>query len=145
LISAQNGDMRSPKRLCTENRNVLVERNSFTSPVKDRLLHLSNLKSKLLPPPLQSAFARYKCDECWSNILCKFALFQFFTTLMLVHLVTVLNVYMPFLAVQQSQIQEVEEKLVQKLGSASFLARYWALRVLLYTHLVLKYDLQAIC
>lgn len=56
-LPAQNGDMRSPKRLCTENRNVLVERNSFTSPVKDRLLHLSNLKSKLLPPPLQSAFA----------------------------------------------------------------------------------------
>lgn len=92
LISAQNGDMRSPKRLCTENRNVLVERNSFTSPVKDRLLHLSNLKSKLLPPPLQSAFARYKSDESWSNILYKFALFQIFTTLMLVHLVTVLNV-----------------------------------------------------
>lgn len=56
-LPAQNGDPRSPKRLCTEYRNVLVERNSFTSPVKDRLLHLSNLKSKLLPPPLQSAFA----------------------------------------------------------------------------------------
>lgn len=56
-LPAQNGDMRSPKRLCTENRNVIAERNSFTSPVKDRLLHLSNLKSKLLPPPLQSAFA----------------------------------------------------------------------------------------
>ncbi|XP_058744187.1 retinoblastoma-related protein 1-like [Vicia villosa] len=56
-MSAQNGDPRSPKRLCTEHRNVLVERNSFTSPTKDRLLHLSNLKSKLLPPPLQSAFA----------------------------------------------------------------------------------------
>ncbi|CAL0303645.1 unnamed protein product [Lupinus luteus] len=53
----QNGDMRSPKRPCTEYRNLLVDRNSFTSPVKDRLLHFSNLKSKLPPPPLQSAFA----------------------------------------------------------------------------------------
>ncbi|XP_057453588.1 retinoblastoma-related protein 1 [Lotus japonicus] len=54
----QNGDTRSPKRLCTEHRNVLVERNSFASPVKDRLLPFSNLKSKLPPPPpLQSAFA----------------------------------------------------------------------------------------
>lgn len=56
-LSTQNGDTRSPKRLCTEYRNVLVERNSFTSPVKDRLLPFSNLKSKLAPPPLQSTFA----------------------------------------------------------------------------------------
>ncbi|KAL9298301.1 hypothetical protein ACSQ67_024197 [Phaseolus vulgaris] len=47
----QNGDIRSPKR------NVLMERNSLTSPVKDRLLPFSNLKSKLPPPPLQSAFS----------------------------------------------------------------------------------------
>ncbi|ONI20957.1 hypothetical protein PRUPE_2G042800 [Prunus persica] len=53
----QNGDIRSPKRLCTDYRSVLLERNSFTSPVKDRLLAFSNLKSKLPPPPLQSAFA----------------------------------------------------------------------------------------
>ncbi|XP_030534586.1 retinoblastoma-related protein isoform X3 [Rhodamnia argentea] len=53
----QNGDIRSPKRVCTDYRSVLVERNSFTSPVKDRLLALSNIKSKLPPPPLQSAFA----------------------------------------------------------------------------------------
>ncbi|KAL1834381.1 hypothetical protein ACET3Z_004032 [Daucus carota] len=53
----QNGDIRSPKRLCTEPRSVLVERNSFTSPVKDRLLATNNLKSKLLPPALQSAFS----------------------------------------------------------------------------------------
>ncbi|KAJ6713937.1 hypothetical protein OIU85_025548 [Salix viminalis] len=53
--SGQNGDIRSPKRPCTDFRSVLVERNSFTSPVKDRLL--GNLKSKLPPPPLQSAFA----------------------------------------------------------------------------------------
>lgn len=53
----QNGDIRSPKRVCTEPRSVLVERNSFTSPVKDRLLATNNLKSKLLPPPLQSAFS----------------------------------------------------------------------------------------
>ncbi|KAJ7982383.1 Retinoblastoma-related protein [Quillaja saponaria] len=52
---SQNGDIRSPKRPCTEYRSVL-ERNSFASPVKDRLLPISNLKSKL-PPPLQSAFA----------------------------------------------------------------------------------------
>ncbi|KAG7945911.1 hypothetical protein I3843_14G011500 [Carya illinoinensis] len=51
----QNGDIRSPKRLCTDYRSVLVERNSFTSPVKDRLLN--NIKSKLPPPALQSAFA----------------------------------------------------------------------------------------
>lgn len=37
---------------------MLVERNSFTSPVKDRFLALTNIKSKF-PPPLQSAFARY--------------------------------------------------------------------------------------
>ncbi|KAH1255053.1 Retinoblastoma-related protein [Glycine max] len=47
----QNGDIRSPKR------NVLMERNSFTSPVKDCLLPCIILKSKLPPPPLQSAFA----------------------------------------------------------------------------------------
>ncbi|KAM7464786.1 hypothetical protein LguiA_032907 [Lonicera macranthoides] len=57
LSSGQNVDIRSPKRLCTEYRSVLVERNSFTSPVKDRLLAFSNLKSKLPPPALQSAFA----------------------------------------------------------------------------------------
>ncbi|CAN8269422.1 unnamed protein product [Cochlearia groenlandica] len=53
----QNGDMKSPKRLCTDYRSILVERSSFTSPVKDRLLALGNVKSKMLPPPLQSAFA----------------------------------------------------------------------------------------
>ncbi|KAA3453468.1 retinoblastoma-related protein-like [Gossypium australe] len=31
LILGQNGDVRSPKRLCTDYRSVLVERNSFTS------------------------------------------------------------------------------------------------------------------
>ncbi|KAK6920509.1 Retinoblastoma-associated protein, A-box [Dillenia turbinata] len=56
-LPGQNGDIRSPKRLCTELRSVLVERNSFTSPVKDRLLGLSTPKSKSLPPPLQSVFA----------------------------------------------------------------------------------------
>ncbi|TYH20648.1 hypothetical protein ES288_A05G447100v1 [Gossypium darwinii] len=53
LISGQNGDVRSPMRPCTELRSVLVERNAFTSPVKDRLLALNNLKKA----PLQSAFA----------------------------------------------------------------------------------------
>ncbi|KAG4203407.1 hypothetical protein ERO13_A05G399400v2 [Gossypium hirsutum] len=52
-ILGQNGDVRSPMRPCTELRSVLVERNAFTSPVKDRLLALSNLKKA----PLQSAFA----------------------------------------------------------------------------------------
>ncbi|KAK4748921.1 hypothetical protein SAY87_015507 [Trapa incisa] len=52
-----SGEIRSPKRLCNEFRSVLVERNSFTSPVKDRLLAFSNTKTKLSAPPLQSAFA----------------------------------------------------------------------------------------
>ncbi|KAM0947141.1 putative transcription repressor RB family [Dioscorea sansibarensis] len=50
----QNGDA-SPKAVSNEQRSVLVERNSFTSPVKERLLSFNSLKSKL--PPLQSAFA----------------------------------------------------------------------------------------
>ncbi|RZC59567.1 hypothetical protein C5167_006865 [Papaver somniferum] len=55
--TGQNGEMMSPKRVCGEYRNVLGERNSFTSPVKDRLL-VNSLKSKLPPSPfLQSAFA----------------------------------------------------------------------------------------
>lgn len=54
---AKNGDLRSPKRVCSEYRSVLVERNSFASPVKDRLMGINNLKSKLLSPALQSAFA----------------------------------------------------------------------------------------
>ncbi|KAF0900005.1 hypothetical protein E2562_026247 [Oryza meyeriana var. granulata] len=48
--SPDKDEVRSPKRACTERRNVLVDNNSFRSPVKD------TLKSKLLPP-LQSAFA----------------------------------------------------------------------------------------
>nr|B1ABS0.1 RecName: Full=Retinoblastoma-related protein [Pilosella officinarum]ABZ85632.1 retinoblastoma-related protein [Pilosella officinarum] len=53
----KSGEIRSPKRVCNEYRSVLVERNSFTSPVKDRLLGINNLKSKILSPALQSAFA----------------------------------------------------------------------------------------
>ncbi|KAF8390765.1 hypothetical protein HHK36_025292 [Tetracentron sinense] len=53
----QNGDVRSPRRVCNDYRSVLVDRNSFASPVKDRLLGFNSLKSKLPPPPLQSAFA----------------------------------------------------------------------------------------
>lgn len=45
-LAGPNGDMRSPKRLCTENRSALVERNSFKSPV-----------SKQPRPALQCAFA----------------------------------------------------------------------------------------
>ncbi|TVU04841.1 hypothetical protein EJB05_47978 [Eragrostis curvula] len=48
--SPDKDELRSPKRACTEKRNVLVDNNSFRSPVKDIL------KLKLLPP-LQSAFA----------------------------------------------------------------------------------------
>ncbi|KAH9623773.1 hypothetical protein KSS87_020422, partial [Heliosperma pusillum] len=51
----QNGDIRSPKRAAMEYRSVLVERNSFTSPMKDPLIN--SLKHKLTPPALQSAFA----------------------------------------------------------------------------------------
>lgn len=58
ILPGKNIDLRSPKRVCTEYRSVLVERNSFTSPVKDRLLGINNLKSKILSPALQSAFAR---------------------------------------------------------------------------------------
>ncbi|KAL5993708.1 Retinoblastoma-related protein 1 [Asimina triloba] len=50
-----NGDAKSPKRI-GDYRSVLVERNSFASPVKERLLGFNGLKSKL-PPPMQSAFA----------------------------------------------------------------------------------------
>ncbi|GJS84763.1 retinoblastoma-related protein [Tanacetum coccineum] len=53
----KNGDLRSPKRVCSEYRSVLVERNSFASPVKDRFMGINNLKSKLLSPALQSVFA----------------------------------------------------------------------------------------
>ncbi|KAJ4898165.1 Retinoblastoma-related protein 1 [Raphanus sativus] len=53
----QNGDIKSPKRQCTDYHSILVERNSFTSPVKDRLLAFGNAKSKMPAPPLQSAFA----------------------------------------------------------------------------------------
>ncbi|XP_073129944.1 retinoblastoma-related protein [Henckelia pumila] len=53
----QNGDIRSPKKTSSEYRSVLVERNSFTSPVKDRLMALNNTKSKFPSPALQSAFA----------------------------------------------------------------------------------------
>lgn len=56
-VSVQNGDIRSPKRVCTEYRSALVERNSFTSPVKDRLLGLNNLKPKLPQHAWQSTFA----------------------------------------------------------------------------------------
>ncbi|KAI0511454.1 hypothetical protein KFK09_012084 [Dendrobium nobile] len=54
-FSDLNGDAPSPKKQCTEYRNVLVERSSFTSPIKDRTLATNSPKSKL--PPLQSAFA----------------------------------------------------------------------------------------
>ncbi|KAG0500259.1 hypothetical protein HPP92_000331 [Vanilla planifolia] len=54
LLDVQS-DASSPKRQCTGLRNALVERNSFTSPVKEQLMALNSPKSKL--PPLQSAFA----------------------------------------------------------------------------------------
>ncbi|KAK1319258.1 Retinoblastoma-related protein [Acorus calamus] len=52
ISSDKNGGAPSPKRFCTDYRSVLVERNSFTSPTKDRL---NSLKSKLA---LHSVFAR---------------------------------------------------------------------------------------
>ncbi|ONK72119.1 uncharacterized protein A4U43_C04F15940 [Asparagus officinalis] len=55
VLADQNGDPQTPKRHCSESNSVLVERNTFTSPVKERLLSASGLKMKL--PPLQSAFA----------------------------------------------------------------------------------------
>jgi retinoblastoma-like protein 1 len=58
MFSVDKDEVRSPKRACTERRNVLVDI-SFRSPVKD------TIKSKLLPP-LQSAFARFTLlpDSC---------------------------------------------------------------------------------
>ncbi|WCJ38683.1 Retinoblastoma-related protein [Euphorbia peplus] len=57
LYPGENADIRSPKRPCPYYQSVLVERNSFTLPMKNRLRALNNVKSKLYPPPLQSAFA----------------------------------------------------------------------------------------
>lgn len=105
-FAGQNGDLRSPKRPCTEYRGVLLERNSFTSPVKDRLLALSNLKSKLPPPPLQSAFARYQSFLPGSYVVPGILYLKF------------------IFAVQHDQIQEVEGKHVQKLELVFSLARY---------------------
>ncbi|XP_072980784.1 retinoblastoma-related protein-like [Typha angustifolia] len=51
----QNSDARSPKRTCTEYRSILVERNTFTSPVREHFSTISSHKSTLLP--LQSTFA----------------------------------------------------------------------------------------
>jgi hypothetical protein len=58
IFSVDKDEVRSPKRACTERRNVLVDI-SFRSPVKD------TIKSKSLPP-LQSAFARFifLLDSC---------------------------------------------------------------------------------
>ncbi|KAI8562838.1 hypothetical protein RHMOL_Rhmol03G0066400 [Rhododendron molle] len=69
VYKGQNGDMRSPKRLCTEYRSLLVERNPFTSPVKDCFLVLNNLKSKLPPPALQCALAKEYSCKCETFIL----------------------------------------------------------------------------
>lgn len=49
----------SPKRLCTESRNSLVEHNSQTPPPKQSQTGLSILKAKY--HPLQATFAR--CDH----------------------------------------------------------------------------------
>ena len=98
-----------------------MERNSFTSPVKDRLLPFNSLKSKLPPPPLQSAFARYNKDDLEVSIYVNFRYFNFqplYCFLLVLCFECLSN------AAQQSQIQEVEGKHVQKLGSTFFLARY---------------------
>ncbi|KAL5724489.1 Retinoblastoma-related protein 1 [Ranunculus cassubicifolius] len=51
-----NGDARSPKRSFGDSR-IMADRSSFTSPAKDRLLSSTNLKLKLMSPPLQSSFS----------------------------------------------------------------------------------------
>ena len=61
--------MRPPKRVCADYRSVLVERNSYTSTVKDRFIAFNNLNPNL-PPPLQSALARCQPqsqDEAYIN------------------------------------------------------------------------------
>lgn len=57
VVTDQNGEARSPKRACNEFRSVLVERNSFTPPTKERLLTFNSLKSRVLT--LQPTFARF--------------------------------------------------------------------------------------
>ncbi|CAN6464487.1 unnamed protein product [Victoria cruziana] len=54
--SPDNHASTSPKKVTSDLACVLVERNSFTSPVKERLVSFSCFKNKL-QPPLQSAFA----------------------------------------------------------------------------------------
>ncbi|XP_031486924.1 retinoblastoma-related protein-like [Nymphaea colorata] len=54
--SFDNHASTSPKKVISDPAGVLLERNSFTSPVKEHLVSFSCFKTKL-QPPLQSAFA----------------------------------------------------------------------------------------
>lgn len=53
VLDQEGSDAPSPKRACVESGSVLLERNCFTPPAKERLY---SLKSKF--HPLQSSFAR---------------------------------------------------------------------------------------
>ncbi|KAL0905417.1 hypothetical protein M5K25_023837 [Dendrobium thyrsiflorum] len=56
-----NGDSRSPKRLCGENRGVVTDHNTLKSPVRENLISFNSPKLKL--PSLQSAFASPACPN----------------------------------------------------------------------------------
>jgi retinoblastoma-like protein 1 len=55
FLADDNTDPRSPKRLCNESRNTVVERNLQTPPPKQSHIVSANLKAKC--HPLQSTFA----------------------------------------------------------------------------------------
>ncbi|PKU79560.1 Retinoblastoma-related protein [Dendrobium catenatum] len=59
--SGPDGDSRSPKRLCGENRRVVTDHNILKSPVRENLTSFNSPKLKL--PSLQSAFASPACPN----------------------------------------------------------------------------------
>ncbi|XP_020581305.1 retinoblastoma-related protein-like isoform X2 [Phalaenopsis equestris] len=59
--SGRNGESRSPKRLCSENRGVVLDPNILKSPVRENQIAFNSPKSKL--PSLQSAFASPACPN----------------------------------------------------------------------------------
>lgn len=61
VTPGQNGDLRSPKRLCCENRGVLADHTLLTSPAKENSITFNSPRSKL--PSLQSAFASPACPN----------------------------------------------------------------------------------
>lgn len=62
---AGNSDPQSPKRLCNESRNTILERNVQTPPPKQSHMVSSSLKAKC--HPLQSTFARLLSCHCHSE------------------------------------------------------------------------------